>query len=92
MTGFLTVQEAADLLGLSTPRIYQLVVRGTLEGTRRGKMYFISPASLAEFARSRRDEALAEARRLEAIVTEIVTAADGEPKPRRKNTGRSGSK
>lgn len=28
----------------------------------------------------------------ERIVTEIVTAADGEPKPRRKNTGRSGSK
>lgn len=44
--GYVPVAEAAELVGLSVPRIYQLLNKHDLEGTREGTRRYVRLASL----------------------------------------------
>ena len=46
MHGFLSTQEAADILGVSRRHLRLLIERGWVEATRVGKIYLVDASSL----------------------------------------------
>jgi excisionase family DNA binding protein len=48
MRGMLTTKEAAERLGVSRPRVNQLISEGRLPAEKNGRDYFIKPADLAK--------------------------------------------
>lgn len=55
---YLTTQEVAELLGVSTSRVRQLLLAGKIPADRTGDRYrgnwYIDPASVEEFQKTRR--------------------------------------
>src|SRR5258707_434550 len=51
LSGYITVQEAADIIGCSKSRIYQYVQSGRLSAQRMGPMLFLSAEEVKNFRR-----------------------------------------
>ena len=62
-TVYLSPVAAAEALGLSRPRIHQLISEGHLRTVRRGSRRLVDCASVADLIAARRDAADARARR-----------------------------
>lgn len=51
LSGYITVQEAADIIGCSKSRVYQYVKSGRLSAQRMGPMLFLSAEEVKRFRR-----------------------------------------
>lgn len=53
ISGFVTVKEAAELIGLTNKRVYQLIVEQKLDTVQLGREYLVRVKSVEKYLRAR---------------------------------------
>lgn len=63
LSGYLTTQEVADLLGFHIKSVRHMLTQGTLEGKKVGNMWFVSKQSVDNYVKNTRDLSKTDPRR-----------------------------
>lgn len=53
ITGFITVKDAAEMIGLTNKRVYQLILEKKLDAVQLGREYLVKVKSVEKYLRAR---------------------------------------